>query len=214
MSKVYTDILTEAQKKEFPKLIQFSHLGVMVGGTALALQLQHRRSYDFDIFLPKPLPKNLLQKIKAVFGSIQIIRHTQEELTFTISSGLKITFFEYPFKSLYPSVTTDSIKIAGWRDIALDKSHTIGRRAQYRDYVDLFCIINTKKITLDWLIQNTIKKFGDLFSEKLFLEQLTYLDDLDIVTIEFLKDSYTASEIKLFFKEITTNYIKEKLKYQ
>ena len=78
--------------------------------------------------------------------------------------------------------------------------------------VDLFCIINVKKITLDWLIKETTKKFGDLFSGKLFLEQLVYFDDLDIVSIEFLKDSYTAEEIKLFFERITEDYTREKLK--
>lgn len=212
MSKVYTDVLTGVQKKEFPRLVQFSHLGVMVGGTALALQLQHRRSYDFDIFLSKPLPKNLFKKVKKIFGLVKTIRRNQEELTFATSSGLKITFFEYPFKSLYPSVDAGPIKIADWRDIALDKSHTIGRRALYRDYVDLFCIIKAKKITLDWLIKNTTKKFGDWFTEKLFLEQLVYLDDLDIVSIEFLKDSYTAEEIKSYFEKITADYTKEKIR--
>lgn len=211
MSKIYLEALTDPQKKVFPQLEKFAKLGNLVGGTALTLQLSHRRSYDFDIFLPKPLPKSLPVKVRNVFGHISIIRDTFEEFTFTTSSGLKITFFEYPFKNLYPFIDTGSIKIADWQDIALDKAHTIGRRAEYRDYVDLFFILSEKKISLDFLIQNAGRKFGDLFAEKLFLQQLVYFDDIDIVPVEYLDKKYQPEEIKAFFKKLTEDYIKEKL---
>lgn len=212
MSKVDFKVLTELQKKEFPKLAKFAHLGVLVGGTALALQLKHRRSYDFDIFLPKPLPPNLRVKTRKIFGPLEIVRHNSGELTFFTSSGLKITFFEYDFKNLYPSIDAGQIKIAHWRDIAVDKSYTIGQRAQYRDYVDLFFLLKTKKISFDWLIKNAKKKFGNLFPEKLFLQQLIYLDDLQITKVEFLQKSFTADEIKAFFEKRVEEYTKEKLR--
>ncbi|HLB95419.1 MAG TPA: nucleotidyl transferase AbiEii/AbiGii toxin family protein [Patescibacteria group bacterium] len=212
MFKVHFEVLTELQKREFPELAKFSKLGMLVGGTALALQLKHRHSYDFDIFLPKPLPTNLRVKARKIFGPLKIVRHNSGELTFYASSGLKITFFEYNFKNLYPPIDVGPIKMAHWRDIAVDKSYTIGQRAQYRDYVDLFFILKMKNVTLDWLIRNTEKKFGDLFPEKLFLQQLIYVDDLQITKIEFLRDSYTAEEIKTFFERLAENYTKEKLK--
>lgn len=212
MSKVYFEVFTELQRKEFPKLAKFYNLGILVGGTALALQLKHRHSYDFDIFLSKPLPTNLKVKVKKTFGQIKIIRHNPEELTFFVSSGLKITFFEYPFKNLFPSIDAGPVTISHWRDIALDKSYTIGQRAQYRDYVDLFFIIKSKNISLDWLIAKAKKKFGDLFPEKLFLQQLLYFDDLKIASVEFLGKSYTSKEIQAFFEKIVENYTKEKLR--
>lgn len=211
MSKIYFEALTEAEKKIFPKLKDFVDLGILAGGTALTLQLQHRRSYDLDIFLSKMPPKTLVQKLRRVFGKISIINNFEEELT-VLTSDIKITFIYYPFEPIYAPITTSAIKVFDWKDIALDKAFTIGHRAQYRDYVDLFWLIKNKNLSLDWLVKKTKQKFGDLFPRKLFLQQLIYFGDLEIKEIEFLKGSYTAEEIKAFFEKIVENYTKEKLK--
>ncbi len=64
MSKLYFEILNSKQQKVFAFLKEFSKLGVLGGGTALALQLKHRKSYDFDIFMAKSITKDLLSKIQ------------------------------------------------------------------------------------------------------------------------------------------------------
>ena len=51
MTKLYLDVLDEPRRKVFERLSVFTRLGgVLAGGTAMALQLNHRRSDDFDIF--------------------------------------------------------------------------------------------------------------------------------------------------------------------
>ncbi len=212
MSKLYFEALTEAEKKELPKLAKFKNLGILAGGTALALQIGHRRSYDFDIFFLNPLPESLPRKAAAVFEKITVFHHFEEEFTFVTSSGVKITFVYYPFSSLFPRIHTDLINIAHWKDIALDKAYTIGRRAQYRDYIDMFFLVKEKKIGFDWIIKNAEKKFGGLFSEKLFLGQLIYLADLRNLEVEFLKEKYTSGEIKTFFEKVVKKYTNNKLK--
>ena len=147
MSKVYFEALTEAEKKEFPKLAKFRKLGILVGGTGLALQIGHRRSYDFDIFSPKPLLKTLPQRARDVFGNITVLHHFEEEFSFTTVSGVKITFVYYPFPPLFPVVSVSGVNICHWKDIVLDKAYTIGRRAQYRDYADLFFMMKEKGLT-------------------------------------------------------------------
>ena len=174
MSQVYFEVFTKAEKKEFPKLAEFAEIGVLAGGTALALQLGHRRSYDFDIFCSDELSKTLSRKAQNIFGKITIINRFEDNLTFIASSGTKITFVYYPFLNLYPIISTSVINLFHWRDIALDKAYTIGRRAQFRDYVDLFFLMREKKITLDWIIKNAVKKFKSEFPEKIFLEQIVY----------------------------------------
>jgi len=73
MQKIYFDILTENQKKTLKSLKEFSKYGVLAGGTALALQLGHRKSYDFDIFCAKPISKKLVFQAKKHFKKIQIL---------------------------------------------------------------------------------------------------------------------------------------------
>lgn len=211
MSKLFFDALTDVERNTFPRLKHFSKIGVLVGGTALTLQIRHRRSYDFDIFLKESLPQTLLSKVKKVFGTITILKRSEEELTFTTSPDLKITFFYYPFKPLYPLVRTGAIPIASWKDIAADKAYTIGRRALYRDYVDLFFLIKEKRISIDWISRNAKRKFGDLFPEKIFLGQLTYLKDLRMQPIEFLGDTYTPEQIESYLSRETRKYVKRKI---
>ena len=206
MSKLYFEALTEAEKKEFPKLGKFKKSGVLVGGTALALQFGHRRSYDFDIFFLKPLLKTLPYKARSAFGKITVLHDFEEELSFITSSGAKITFVYYPFPPLFSPIHTNSIGICHWKDIALDKAYTIGRRAQYRDYVDMFFFLEERKLNLNWIIKNAEKKFGGLFSEKLFLSQLIYLADLRNLEVEFLKEKHIPKDIKTFFEKAVEQY--------
>lgn len=205
------EILTEIEKKEFPKLKHFKRRGVLAGGTALAMQIRHRRSYDFDIFFPGPLPKSIAPMARRSFGRIMVRRHLENDLTFTTPPGLRITFFHYPFKPLYPLIRASAIPLFSWKDIALDKAYTIGRRALYRDYVDLFFLMKEKKLSIEWLIKNARKKFAGLFPVKPFLEQLTYLADVPPAPIEFLGPSYTREEILKFFQQKVKEYLKKNL---
>jgi len=214
MSPLFIDeVLTPSQKAVWIQLSRFKQIGILAGGTALAFQLKHRRSFDFDIFTPKNIPENFSGKIKKNFGEdIEIFKESEIDLTFYTPTKVKITFFHYPFKPLYPIVRTPSAPIFSWKEIAADKAYTLGRRPIYRDYVDLFFIIK-RGHKLKAIILDAQKKFSVLFSEKLFLEQLTYFGDLQEFGIEFLQKEYAPGEIKSFFEKVVENYTKDKIKY-
>ena len=69
-----------------------------------------------------------------------------------------------------------------------------------------------KKITLDWIIKNAVKKFKSEFPEKIFLEQIIYFKDLKIFPIEFLGKKYTPEEIKSFFEKVVEKYTNDIIK--
>ena len=200
MQKLYFDILSENQKKAFLDLKVFSKYGVLAGGTALALQLGHRKSYDFDIFCPKPITKKLLFEVKKYFKKIQILVDSRDELSFISPVGIKISFVFYPFKNLYKPIITENTKIVFWKDIALDKAHTIGRRGQWRDYVDLYFIVQFG-FPLKGIVRGAKKKFGDLFSEKLFLSQLSYFGDIKEFSVDVLTEEIKPQKLQKFFEE-------------
>jgi hypothetical protein len=205
------EILTLKQKTIFEKLTPYKKSGIMAGGTALAFQLRHRKSYDFDIFTPKTIPANLAWEMRKTFGKkIRVIKESENELTFLTPDKFKITFFYYPFKPLYKAIKTSSLPLFNWKDIAADKAYTIGRRPIYRDYIDIFFIVkkghNLKKIATD-----AKKKFQGLFSEKLFFQQLIYFDDLRDFQIEFIGKKYQPREIKKFLEKEVKKYTKEKI---
>ena len=47
---MHPDILSKEQAELLPLIQQFKREFYLVGGTAIALQIGHRRSIDFDLF--------------------------------------------------------------------------------------------------------------------------------------------------------------------
>ena len=199
MSSLYLDILTEDQKKTLESLKSFSKYGFLAGGTALALQLAHRRSYDFDIFCPKPVPKGFLLMVKKHFKKVQILVDTPDELSFISPLSVKISFVFYPFNPVYKTISISALRIYNWKEIALDKAYAIGRRGEWRDYIDLYFIIKTG-FPLKSVIRGAKRKFGDIFSGKLFLSQLCYFRDIKDFSIEFIKEEIAPPELQKFFE--------------
>lgn len=211
MSKLFFDILTEEQKKSFESLRAFSRYGRLGGGTALALQFSHRRSYDFDILCTVAISKGLLLTAKSHFKKIQIMVDTSDELSLVTPIGVKVSFIFYPFKSLYKTIETAQLEVLNWKDIALDKAYTIGRRGEWRDYIDLYFCVKAG-FSLQNIIQGAKRKFKGLFSEKLFLSQLCYFRDIKDYSIDIVKEDITPKQVKVFFeKEIKLLIVNRKL---
>lgn len=93
-------------------------------------------------------------------------------------------------------------------DLAANKVFTIGRRGVWRDYVDIFFFLKRKKYFVKDLIKLAERKFSGEFSEKLFLGQLTYFDDIKIVPTVFLKEKYADEEIKNYLQSQVKDYLR------
>lgn len=208
MSKLFFEVLDKKQKEVFLNLEKTGIPGILSGGTAVALQLKHRKSFDFDVFLLEPLKKNLILKVNRVFpkGEIKVLVDSSDELTFLVGKT-KITYLYFPFPPLYKiiSTSTESLPLFSLPDLASNKAYSIGRRGVYRDYADLFFLIKSG-ISLERIISDAKKRFGGNFNEKLFLEQLVYFEDLKDFAIEYIDKKYTPSQIRSFFEKEVRKY--------
>ena len=198
---MHLEVLDEERKKMFPYLRYFKKF-YLAGGTALALQIGHRTSVDFDLFIQKEIPSGLLGKIKEVFpkATVQPLVNNKGELTVLVHN-VKCTFFNSVFASVLPLVKYEQVPMASVREIAADKAHTIGRRGKYRDYVDLYFILKEEHIPLDEIIQLAEKKYGGEFNGRLFLEQLIYLEDIADDPISFVKKATSKGDMQSFFEK-------------
>jgi len=97
MEKLHLDILDQERKVIFQKLGTFRSRGFLAGGTALALQLGHRVSYDFDIFCSKEIPQNFPAKIEKDIYVKEVLVSSGDEFTFLTEHDIKISFIYYPF---------------------------------------------------------------------------------------------------------------------
>jgi len=198
---MHLEALKSKQKEIFKKLSAFSDF-YLVGGTALALQIGHRISVDFDFFRKKDLDKNFIAKIYKVFKNDRLrfsLRHS-EQINLEVNS-VKFNFVKYPYRSLWKLKIIQGVNMASTKDIALMKAFTLGKRATLKDYADLYFILKQKIITLEQVIRGCQKKYKQEFNDRLFLEELTYLSDVSQAKIEFLKEAPSRQQMIEFFEE-------------
>ncbi|HUD44257.1 MAG TPA: nucleotidyl transferase AbiEii/AbiGii toxin family protein [Patescibacteria group bacterium] len=210
ISSLHLEILDKERKELLNILLPFTKKYALGGGTALALQINHRKSFDFDFFSSDTLPKNLLEKLSQSIQIKTISVDTSDELTFLTKNDLKVTFLYYPFRYAYPLEEFDNdLSLFTVKDIAIKKAYTIGRRGEYRDYFDLYTILKEKYMDLKELIIETKKIYGSVFEEKIFLQQLVYFDDLlnfDIIPVSSTSIP-TKDEVKQFLEELVKGYV-------
>ena len=183
---MHKEIFTKEQSSFLPMVKAFNKNFCLVGGTAIALHIGHRRSIDFDLFSHKPFRNYALRKIIRTFFIIdKEIVDRAGEFTF-ICDGVKFTFYNYPYDIEYSDSFGNVIKMPDLLTLGAMKAHALAGRAKWKDYVDLYFILkdfyNWRQIT-----DKAKELFGGEFNEKLFRIQLTYFDDINYAEqVEFL----------------------------
>lgn len=196
---MHTEVLTPEGKGIFPVLKNFPGF-YLAGGTALALQLGHRVSADFDLFSGQDIPKTLLAAVEKIFSgrSLNVSVNNSDELTVFVD-GVKTTFLRYPFPVLRELAEYNGLQILSGAEISATKSYTIGRRGSFKDYVDLYYSIAEGVTDLSEIIDLAENKYGNNFNSRLFLEQLVYTSDVSDTEIVFLKKPVSKKELEDFF---------------
>ena len=190
---MHDDVLTDGQRQLLPLIRKFSSQFGLVGGTAVALQLGHRRSIDFDLFSLAPFE---LDEVGEVIRGIAMIEQTlisgKNELSVVVNK-VKLTFYRYPFKIGFRE-NFDGIKMADIKTLAAMKALALGKRAKWKDYVDLYFIF--KGYSLNDVVDKAEELFGGEFNEKLFRVQLAYFEDIDYSeAVEFMPGFRVEDEV-------------------
>jgi hypothetical protein len=143
------DILPTAQKEIWPQLAPAPDLSfVLYGGTAIALQLGHRVSIDFDFFKAEPLEK---ARIETSFQFVRNARTVQEDENTLVmdvpmpSGSVKVSFFGGLALGRIndPLRTRDRVLlVASLEDLLATKLKAILDRAEAKDYRDISAIIS------------------------------------------------------------------------
>ena len=202
---MHKQILSENQLELLPLVKQFIREYYLVGGTAIAFHIGHRRSIDFDLFKFNPLNhKNIVDKITALRLPFTVTRRVTEQLNATIHD-VKFTFFQYPFKIDAKYRFEDKFKLPELIDLAAMKAFALGRRSKWKDYVDLYFIVKNY-YSVDQISQRASEIYDQLFSVKLFRAQLAYFEDIDhSEPIEYLIPAVSDDEIKEFLIDTATD---------
>lgn len=175
---MHTEILSPEQVKLLPLIKKFSKDFGLVGGTAIALHIGHRESIDFDLFSYEEFKSiNIKRRVERMMPVHNVLVNRSSEFTF-ILRGVKMTFFQFPFKLKYEEHLDDVISIPSLLTLAAMKAFALGQRSKWKDYVDLYFIFRDH-YSLDEVIRKADKLFGNNFNGKIFRTQLSYFDDIN-----------------------------------
>lgn len=188
---------------------------ILCGGTALAMQIGHRKSEDLDFMMwrisktEKPevnwnaIEKELREKIGEI-DSFNMLGFDQVEF---VVKGVKFSFFVSD--NLSPVTTpTDylgNIRLADIESIMAMKMEVMLRRMKFRDYYDIYCILQE-----GYSINKGIEKALNLSRHRLSSKNIIAM----LLGGQFIPDNnFAALEPKYDVrKEQIREYIMRKLK--
>lgn len=191
---MHDEILNASQRELLGTMAQFRREYYLVGGTAIALYIGHRRSVDFDLFKSDPLhPKKILDAIAVSPFSHQVTRRVEEQLNMVVN-GVKLTFFQYPFPVKPENNFGETFRMPSLLSLAAMKAYALGRRSKWKDYVDLHFLL-ADHFSISEVSAKANEIFGPLFSEKMFRAQLSFFADIDYSEeVDYLLPSPPSNE--------------------
>lgn len=192
----------------------------LAGGTGLALQLGHRRSNDLDYFvdakrLNRPLLWKTADRLFTGHDGYEVVLNEPGQVDLAVGERRrKVSFIAYPFPSTRPTVAIEGQRCADVLGIAAMKAYTLGRRGTARDYADIEAAISRGGVTLADVIAAARSRFvledESVFSERLFLQQLVYTEDVgDADSLTSLGTSF--AEVERSLRSIVARYVKAQL---
>ncbi len=149
---------------------------VLVGGTALALQLGNRKSIDLDLFSNTDFSSNEL--LISLLNDYQIVVNNQlsQTLISTINE-VEVDFIKFHYPFIRPIVIIENIRMSSLEDIAAMKLDAITGRGSKKDFYDLFFLL--KQYSIDELFSFYTEKYPHQTTFHV-ARSLTYFEDAEM----------------------------------
>lgn len=195
------ELIKELQAKEYLK--EF----FLVGGTALALHLNHRQSVDIDLFSNTAFDTaDLLEKVQQDFN-YQISLTATNTLKGSINS-IKVDLIAHRYPYLNKPATVSGIQTLSLPDITAMKVNAIvtsGQRS--KDFIDVYYL--TDLFSVESMVSFYKTKYSQ-DNDTFLLKSLIYFDEVDLSDWPLLiKDrSLKWSTVKKRLSSLVLEYTK------
>ena len=182
----------------------------LVGGTALALKIGHRRSIDLDLFS------------NFSFDVVQLLENLSADYNFNLFfsanntikgsiNNVKVDFLSHRYPLIADPTTEEGIEMLSLQDIIAMKLNAIsGSGQRVKDFIDIFYLL--RHFSIQQMIGFYKKKYTQ-YNEVSILKSLVYFDDIDfndwpeIIAEPNLKWDVIKSELEKSVKK----YLNQKL---
>lgn len=154
---------------------------VLVGGTALNLQIGARESEDLDFMRWKKHPDDRLEvdwpaikKEFSTFAEVQNVDILDIDHIEMLVDGVKISFYaaDKYAPEMSPVVFLNNMKLADINAIGAMKMEVMLRRSNFRDYYDIYSIL-LSGTDINYLIDNALRYSRHRLKTKNLISMLT-----------------------------------------
>jgi hypothetical protein len=175
----------------------------MVGGTALALQLGHRRSVDIDIFTDAPFASDKLEeRLVGDFGLQRSAVATNSVAG--MINGIKVDAIAHRYTWLDDALTIDGIRIASLRDLAAMKLNAVANRGCKKDFWDIAALLD--RFSPDELLSFFTKRYPHV-NDWQVVRSLTYFDDAESDPDPVVLNGLTWRDVKNRLKKYSKDFL-------
>ena len=183
---------------------------LLVGGTALSLQIGHRISIDIDLFTQDEFnTRELLEYLEQTYAFQMQYMH--KNTLKGIIKGVFVDLIRHNYKLLDKPVNELKIRMASIKDIAAMKLNAIdGNGTRIKDFIDIYFLLK----------QNSFGELVDFYNTKYesrndfhIIKSLSYFNDIIVEDWPnmYLEKNLTLDDIKNHILNKRDEYIAEKL---
>jgi len=169
----------------------------LAGGTACALRLGHRLSYDLDFFTQKDFVGKELLTLMRKNGDFKLDQIKKNTLL-GVFENTKVSFFKYDYPVIDKLELFDGIKVAGIKDLIAMKIDAIATRGVKRDFIDLYFLSQKIKLidSFNYYTKKYVKQNLNLLHA---VRSLTYFIDTEKDEMPEMLKSCDWQEVKKYF---------------
>lgn len=194
-----------------PELASFR----LVGGTALALQLGHRKSDDLDFFSAGSFDLNAVkQVVNRLPGQATLMAEKPTGLSFVYDPQnnhpeFKIDIYNWGVKFIKPIVENGLVRMASLEDIAAFKLDAICSRKEKKDYVDIAELL--EKFSFEQMLSCYREKFP-YADPRVVLSEIANTEDIRKSINPFMLNQTTTEKAVLAINTSVKEYAEQLVK--
>lgn len=166
----------------------------LVGGTALSLQIGHRKSIDLDMFTQSDYEAtDILEHLISASYQPQV-KHINKQTLIIEIEGIKVDFIRFRYPFAHAIKTVEGIRLTHIEDIACMKIDAIMGRGRKKDFFDLYFLLQRFKLAdiMNWYSQ--MYQHSTLFH---VYKSLTWFDDANLDgDIDVMNKKMTWDKVK------------------
>ncbi len=172
----------------------------LAGGTALALQIGHRRSVDLDFFsetdeVDERSRNEIIRGLS--LRSTQVLENVGGNLLLQVD-GIRTGFFSYGYPLVQEHLYCENVRLASIIDIGLMKCDALISRGSRKDFYDLYFV--TQRFSFEELLRLSEKKYINFRDFPLMvLESMILFDNADRDVQPDLAEDLPWEQVKQFF---------------